>query len=309
MQVTKRGAIVALLAASGGAIGRDMVSWVIAKAADAVWAGRPRTVTWDGFPWQNTIGAICLCAALIVALWPTLVRLWLGRPVSEIAYDDTQIRNEVADLTKTVRAVIDDYQRMSAVEIRLMGEIDGVKLAIQTSDKSQYDNALMATRNVTDLRKDIKKSLDGLYKSLWAIRAREIESRCAKVVAEKGKILTDTPLGGLPTKGDSLSQWQEQKVEYDSALEKWIDICQCWHKDLRSIIDDIDNTLLTDRRFDYVDGLFPSARDDTLYKIFALRHANYLRIRTYLHDTLEIAAFAGAESESILANRSGVVGS
>lgn len=73
-----------------------------------------------------------------------------GPAVAPLQYDDTALSARVDELVRMVRTVIDDYQRMSALEARFGSDLDGFKLASQ-KDKERIDmNVQMAERKINE---------------------------------------------------------------------------------------------------------------------------------------------------------------
>jgi hypothetical protein len=91
-------------------------------------------VTGAGLPWWGWL--VIAQSGFVYALFEYVRRLnGLNKSEIHFPYDDSFLRTEFSRLNQTVRSVIDDYQRMSALEARITDEIDRLKVAIQADGR------------------------------------------------------------------------------------------------------------------------------------------------------------------------------
>lgn len=194
MQVTRRGTAIGGLLIAGGALANEMLGWAVGKVADAVWAGKPQNLTWSTFPWLNTIGLLCLVAAISISVWPR-VRRWFSSEEPTL-YDDRELRDKIA----TIKADIDNAQlhgladRVSAIE---------ASAAILDDLKSRFD--------------DFIRSFDPLIRRLDHQDKRSRAHKIAQIIeAAKPKLPTEADMvNGLPQRP---RRWLEDRDDIILAL-------------------------------------------------------------------------------------------
>jgi hypothetical protein len=209
----------------------------------------------------------------------------LRRDVGELS---TRIKNteavvgaKVASLSKKVeeyqathKTVIDDYQRMLAME----GRLDEAKEA----------------------RAKIEKTFGMIYISFQALLARERVQRFTEAIMREGEFLTSRVNAREPVKGEHWQEWRAHKTTYESAMRHWMDIARSWHPKMEEWINALHPAMLTDGRWAGIDDQFEGSNAVIEYQTFAIQFENWKRFEGNILSAIHAAAFGGPNAEKLM---------
>ncbi|MEA3012863.1 MAG: hypothetical protein QOD42_1408 [Sphingomonadales bacterium] len=313
-----------------------MVKW-LPKAdtrADAVlrWSGiytlMTGAYTWLAglLPWFGPLSlaekiAIAIPAALVTSLAVTsslaLYRYFrpLSRPsptpgeaadavvtaLGETVSSNYRKARERLDKLETQYAkVINDYQRMTGLEVRFTDALDKLKEAIQAKDKVFEDRHFIDERNLTELRDATAKSTAQLYLALQAIRARETERFYADIVEEEGTALQAKVRDNEPFQGDDWADWEAGQLRLEGAMGHWLEVADGWQPKVREWINDVPSDSLTSSGWGDIDDLFQKHGQVIKYKTQIAKFNNWKRLRNHVSSAIYMAAFGGPHADEIL---------
>lgn len=282
---------------------------------------RPTMETLGGSPvvWFVTLIAVYFMCR---PLWKSPQPL-IGAPQ---VYDDNKLREEVAELSKTVRAVIDDYQRMSALEARVGDQIDGLKLALQAEaetrqsadqviERKANEGVLLAPK-VESIRVDTalaNRDIEKLTNIQNDHRARAQASFAAINLREKLAGLQATiemdasDLYDALSRGEEYDQarwqrWESVHGHWFSTLNEWLDIAT-WYaiavKERTLTVDDEKYSA----GWTISDSQFPDAEAVRRFKKFRIIQQQWEAVVPSVKAGLEQVAFVGLTESEVRSGR------
>ncbi|UVO50272.1 hypothetical protein M0208_06955 [Sphingomonas sp. SUN019] len=231
-------------------------------------------------------------------------------------YDEAHLIARVNELARLVRAVIDDYQRMSAVEARFNDALDGLKAAVQIEFREvradiivierKANESIDLTEKVEQVRVDgatNRKDLDRIERLQKDERERRLGSFHAIGTRER---LTDLETAIVQDAADLYDQLKTGEIYDDSKWQQWENIHAHW----KSVLDEWLNSatwygLAVKERTLFVDdekyGLdwsvsetqFPSAEAVRRFKKFRIIHAQWESVVPSVKSGLQSVAYNG----------------
>lgn len=208
------------------------------------------------------------------------------------AYDDTRLKAEVAELTRIKRAIIDDYQRMSGVEVRFTDALDRLKEAIQQKDQTvganfgalqdrvvavdaTYAGELAGLKAQMSLTADaLRQQFECVYLALGAIFHRERLHTFAESIEAGAKELASPTAENASLDSDQWEAWQANERGWMRTVETWCDLAE-------NYVPGIKERVTTTTRDDYLQTgqakveQFPTPEAYTAYKGFCAIWKNW----------------------------------
>ncbi len=295
-----------------GAVGACIVIGVLASAiADAWPAIRPVMETLGTSPvvWFVTAVAVYFMSR---PLWKTSP----DASKASITYDDTKLRGDIAELSQTVRAVIDDYQRMSGLEARVDGQIDSLKLAVQTEAETRQSadaviemkanegadlankvenirvDTAIANRDIERLANVQEDHRERAQSAFSAIRAREqLAELQALIEQDAADLYNPLKMGELYDEA-RWDRWESVHSHWQVAIETWLDTARWYAIAVKERTLTVD-----DKKYSYgwtiADTQFPNAEAVRRFKKFRIIQQQWEAVIPSVKAGLEQVAFVG----------------
>jgi hypothetical protein len=236
-------------------------------------------------------------------------------------YDDTDLRNKVDSSTEVLAAfardakaidqrlgalekvkgaIVDDYQRMNGVEMRLTEKIDALKGHVAGEVKKLEDRFSIIERNVTEDRYEGGKLFGAVMLGLRAMLARELAGKFAACIRAEGAFLTSKIDQGKALSEQDWEDWQSHHLTFESAMEHWLDLARAWHPKVDQWVSNIDPRELKGERWIGIDRLIKEVDDQTDYKMFVLRFERWRQFESTIKNILHVHAFNTEHADRIL---------
>jgi hypothetical protein len=206
----------------------------------------------------------------------------------------------IDDLEGMKRAIIDDYQRMNGVEIRLTDALDALKVGIRAQSKVFEDRSLIDEVNLKEFKQEASRFNAQIFLAFQAIRAREAEQFYAAIIEQEGDYLQKKIVNGEPFQGDDWADWEVHQSKLESAMGRWLELADGWHPKVRSWINEVVPESLTSPEWGEIDDLFQRHGQAIMYKTQVAKFNNWLRLRNHVATAIYMAAFGGPHADEVL---------
>lgn len=230
--------------------------------------------------------------------------------------DEIQLRLDVEALAKTVRAVIDDYQRMSGLEARLTDKIEILEtdtqngfatanrgfvvlqtqlnsheILVQKLEMVRVDGAI-ATRDIEKLREIQKDHHDRALGAFFTIGARERMAILAAEITQDASDLYDRLKAGEVYDQLKWQQWENVHAHWHAKLLEWLETGRWFAQSVKGrtlTVDDAKYGLdwsISDRQF-------PDAEAVRRFKKFRIIQLQWESVVPDVNTGMEQVAFSG----------------
>ena len=270
---------------------------------------------------------------LLLGLFFVLRPFWQAKAVvapragiiESVPYDDTDLQDKMdsnteilaafardaqafsATLTaneKLNRAIIDDYQRMSGLELRFSDMIDKHKEAIQAQFETVRSNLGAIQDQINDvarsadkLESGIKEQHDSFAESVYAIYARERINALATEIEYDAEQLYYRLNAGEKYDGANWQQWENVHSHWQKKLQEWIDASRWYAKNVQGRI-----LTVEDREYDgswtVKDAQFPTADSVRRFKRHRIIQSHWASVKSDVDGgVIRVAFHGGTEKE------------
>lgn len=237
-----------------------------------------------------------------------------GRVTSGTPSENKKIRDEVANLDRVVRAVIDDYQRMSGLEIRLSERIDALEsgilervagtknalvmqLATEAANRAGADESLSSR---IDEHRSMLSGHDMVFEAhKWALLAiyhRERLLASADKISALANYLQDRLTNGQILTQPDWNAWLGSMQVWEANLHHWSGwaIFYLGHEPM----DDIKRIEASDfdGEWSVKHDQFPDPEGIRFYKTFEIYRRNWESVQNTVHDLVRMQAFEGRQT-------------
>lgn len=247
-----------------------------------------------------------LISALLLAILAWAYRRFKPLPVAEsepapesVAYDDTRIRRDIANLNQTVRSVIDDYQRMSGVEARLTDALDALKTQIQAEDAKTITHFYMLEEQLgrlvaaQSLEQDkFRDEVNSLYGALAAILDREKILKWGAEIEVGAKHLSTPTDEKARFSAEQWEEWERKETIWRSWLSRWLQTAECYRKGVQDAVFSTPESAYKGG-WSISDDQFPTSKAVYSYQTFRIILKHWNDWRGEVERSLEQAAFNG----------------
>ncbi|WP_118857122.1 CvpA family protein [Sphingomonas mesophila] len=234
-------------------------------------------------------------------------QVWLPPPVSAStglkAYDDTKIREEVANLASLKKQIVEDYQRMSGLEVRTSDQIDQLKIEIRRREETIGSNIgalqdrivqIDATYagEIAELKRALDKHnreniahhslnsdalrtrFDAVYRALGAMYHRERLLSLEQLLEDEATELA-APTQNLTTYDrEQWGIWEAKERGWRRTLETWCDLANNYSPGIRDKVIAVSDDHYFQKGQATVDQ-FPDAEAYIAYKRFCALWKNW----------------------------------
>jgi hypothetical protein len=226
-----------------------------------------------------------------------------GNATAEIWGEVGRIEGRIGKLVDLQKETIDDYQRMSAVEARLIGELDGLKTEIQAQDDKTSSHLQTVESKVSELGQAnnanhdcTRRQIASLYDALGAVYHRELLQEYAVYIEGGAKELSAPTKEGACYDQEAWERWEAKERGWRSILKAWCDLAACYSRG-------IDMKVLTVSEDQYRQtGVAQTAQfpaDGIIaYKAFCARWKNWQNWRVEGERAVHQVAFNGGTAGS-----------
>lgn len=298
----------------------------------AAFAWLTKNVSWFGH--LNWAAAVMLAVAFtLVALLVSSLSLAVGaygfrvlRPVEQtptdaikgfaVHYDDGALQSQVDDMARTVRAVIDDYQRMSASVARFQGDLNGLKEAFQSENNKaaaarqvierKANEALLLVPKVEKIRMDTEvctrdlKALSQMHveekgrrqAAFAALCNRESLGGLRESIRKDASSLYDRLKSGEVYNNEKWQQWENVHGRWLKTINEWLDQATRYDlavKERTLTIDDAKYEL----DWSIPDSQFPNAGAVRRFRKFRIIQQQWEAVVPGVEDGMKNVAFWG----------------
>lgn len=218
MENKKRLSFGGALLVLGGAAANETLKWIWAGFLNLLAAGA-QNVTWQSFPWLNAIGTVAMLFGAAMLVWPLVSHFYrrslnvASSPIASEAYDDTALRKELAEVKAAYVAVINDYQRLSALEPKLESlarDFEGVpEKAENTRARAEHAHAL-----IEQLTAQIEKERSQRHSSFYGLGRMKDLGELEQQLTSDGAQLYERLSRGESYNADEWQKWE-------SLFDKW----------------------------------------------------------------------------------------
>lgn len=274
-----------------------------------VWA-----VTLALVPWWSWL--LILQAVFVYALFEYVRGAGFRQGSAGTPYEDGTLSSKVDQLNRTYRAVIDDYQRMSALESNLDNGMDQLKTSIQgqfekvgmalqiiegkanqaTSLMEEVEqsraNITIATQDITNLASTMKAFHDNVQSSFAALRNRERLTVLEGEIWRDASDLYDRLHAGEIYDSANWNQWENVHGHWEAKLAEWLEQ-GTWYamavKEQTLSVDDKDYGL----SWSVADSQFPTAEAVRRFKKFRIIQQQWEAVVPQVKSGMDLVAFVG----------------
>lgn len=239
------------------------------------------------------------------------IRLGKGVP----AYDDTKLREEIAALSKTVKAVIQDYQTVLGNLARIgekVEKVSGSVADIQTKGEETLAAAHLVRQEISalekhtgDIRSDLEIVRDDCAKlgktieeneklvreSLYAVSAREQMAELAREIEADADTLYLRFKDGEAYTDREWDEWVNTYHHWERVLKRWIDVSRWYAKDVKTRIQTVE-----DKEYDgdwtVRDNQFPNADAVRRFKRHRIIQAHWQNVKEEADRGAYLVAFS-----------------
>jgi hypothetical protein len=266
--------------------------------------------------WGRTIGLVPAWAWFMLiqyALFFAILRyVRRQQPASSVATVDPRLDG----IVERQKAIIDDYQRMTAIEARLNGELDGVKEGIQHTEERTRMNLEVLERKINSFAPLIAKVEEGRVHNVQNERDIEklgsVVEKNARRVAESFAALqirdqirnyedamlrTSHTLYDRLKAGDTYSDaewkdWTGYLIFWEMNLSAWINAAQWYAPNVEKRILTIDEKLYAGP-WTVRDDQIPTAEGTRQFRKFRLLERQWEAVREEVANGIAQVAFVG----------------
>jgi hypothetical protein len=239
-------------------------------------------------------------------------------PVAPVAVADPRLDGILAKQ----KAIIDDYQRMTAVEARLNGELDGFKTAVQAADQRYRmthevlegkinsfgpliakveENRVSAALNAQDLEKlsaVVEANAKRVRESFAALQVMDqIEVHESAMIKTADVLYSRLSAGETYTKQE-WNDWGGHLTFWEANLSSWISLARWYAPDVEKRVMTV-NEGLYDLDWTVRDDQIPTAEGTRKFRKFRILLSQWEDVSKEVHTGLAQVAFVGLSEKDM----------
>lgn len=230
--------------------------------------------------------------AIAVAVFFVLRPYWTkSSPQSDYVpqpYDDSSLQQQIREMAEDRKAIINDYQRMSGLEAKLLEKIEIIRNQNETNETA-----------INHLTKRVAENRSYSVGSLYAIWAREESSRLEKVIRRDASDLYDRLERGEIYDSHAWSSWESVHSHWDGALRDWLNLCRFYAPaELENRVYAVNETEFLGS-WSVKDGQFPTADANRRFKRHRIIHRHWEEVVEAVNKNLHLVAFQGMSEDDV----------